>query len=66
MRGDMFFRDLDTGKAIQIYANSRMEGGESLIALGRAAEAVTQLRIAEMISPELAPTVDAMLGASRK
>jgi hypothetical protein len=64
MRGEMFFRDLDTGKAIQIYANSRMEGGEMLLQLGRRAEATTQLRIAEMLAPELSGSVEALLRSS--
>ena len=49
----MFFRDLDTAKAILIYANSHMESGETLLRLGRAEEGIAELKIAEAISPEL-------------
>lgn len=51
--GDMFFRDLDTEKAILIYANSRMESGETLLSLGRTDEALEELRIAEKTAPPL-------------
>lgn len=51
--GEMFFRDLDTGKAILIYANSHLETGESLIHLGQAGAAIEEFRAAERISPEL-------------
>lgn len=60
--GDMFFRDLDTSKAILIYATSHMEAGESLLRLGRQAEGIAELRIAERISPELQPQVAGILG----
>jgi hypothetical protein len=53
LSGGMFFRDLDTSKAILIYAYSHMEGGETLMRLGRQAEGITELRIAEKIAPEL-------------
>jgi hypothetical protein len=53
LSGGMFFRDLDTNKAILIYAYSHMEGGEALVRLGRHAEGITELRIAEKIAPEL-------------
>jgi hypothetical protein len=62
LSGGMFFRDLDTGKAILIYAYSRMEGGEALMRLGRRAEGITQLRIAEMIAPELKAQIATELG----
>ncbi|MFZ3208920.1 MAG: DUF2723 domain-containing protein [Geobacteraceae bacterium] len=51
--GGMFFRDLDTGKAILIYANSYMEAGDMLMRLDRIDEGVRALRMAERISPEL-------------
>jgi 4-amino-4-deoxy-L-arabinose transferase-like glycosyltransferase len=51
----MFFRDLDTAKAILIYASSHLEGGESLLKMGRTAEGVVELQQAKKISPELAP-----------
>ena len=55
--GDMFFRDLDTGKAIQIYAAAHMEAGESLLRMGRGAGAA-ELQSALRISPDLAPQVN--------
>jgi hypothetical protein len=51
--GGMFFRDLDTGKAILIYANSHVEAGEALIRFGRFEEAKQQLMIAEQLAPEM-------------
>jgi Protein of unknown function (DUF2723) len=62
--GDMFFRDLDTSKAILIYANAHMEGGETLLRLGRPAEAITELRAAERIAPELQPQIAGILGGA--
>jgi len=53
LSGGMFFSDLDTSKAILIYAYSHMEAGEALMRLGRHAEGLTELRIAEKIAPEL-------------
>ncbi|SNB45845.1 DUF2723 domain-containing protein [Geobacter sp. DSM 9736] len=50
---DMFFRDLDTGKAILIYASAHMEAGETFLRLGRVQEAVRELRMAERIAPEM-------------
>lgn len=50
---DMFFRDLDTGKAILIYANSRIETAEALISDNRLGEGIENLRIAARISPEV-------------
>jgi Protein of unknown function (DUF2723) len=51
--GEMFFRDLDTSKAILIYAYSHMESGETLLRLSRVEEGVAELRSAEKIAPEL-------------
>jgi len=51
--GEMFFRDLDTSKAILIYAYSHMESGETFLRLGRIAEGVAEMRIAEKTAPEL-------------
>lgn len=59
--GDMFFRDLDTSKAILIYATSHMESGETLLRLGRVAEGVAELRIAEQIAPDLHSQVTQLL-----
>lgn len=53
----MFFRDLDTNKAILIYANSRLEVGESLLKEGRLGEGLENLKIAALISPEVAAEV---------
>lgn len=55
---EMFFRDLDTGKAILIYANSRLEVGEELLRQGRLSDGLQNLRIAAEISPELSPDVN--------
>jgi hypothetical protein len=57
MGNEMFFRDLDTGKAILIYANSRIEGAEALIAENRLGEGIENLRIAAKITPEVLPEV---------
>jgi hypothetical protein len=51
--GEMFFRDLDTGKAILIYANSHMEAGETLLRLGQLWQGIQELKTAERIAPEL-------------
>jgi hypothetical protein len=47
------FLDLDTGKAIMIYANSYMEAGEFLAGINRQQEAIMMLGKAERISPEM-------------
>lgn len=60
--GGMFFRDLDTSKAILIYAYSHMEGGETLLRLGRHDEGMTELGIAGKIAPELKPQIATELG----
>jgi hypothetical protein len=52
------FLDLDTGKAILIYANSYMEAGEFLAGINRYQEANVMLGKAEHISPEMHPSVD--------
>ncbi|MDD2900172.1 MAG: DUF2723 domain-containing protein [Desulfuromonadaceae bacterium] len=52
------FLDLDTGKAILIYANSYLEVGEFLASINRHQEAVAMLQKAEQISPEMRATVD--------
>lgn len=58
---EMFFRDLDTGKAIMIYANSRIELAEALISESRLGEGIENLRFAARISPEVAGDVSMML-----
>ncbi|MFZ4860017.1 MAG: DUF2723 domain-containing protein [Desulfuromonadaceae bacterium] len=52
------FLDLDTGKAIMIYANSYLEVGEFLAGINRFQEAIVMLRIAELISPEMRVSAD--------
>lgn len=61
MGNDMFFRDLDTGKAILIYANSRIEAGEALIGESRLGDGIESLRIAARISPEVENDVNQTL-----
>ncbi|KAF0221892.1 MAG: hypothetical protein FD174_223 [Geobacteraceae bacterium] len=53
LSGEMFFRDLDTGKAILIYSNSHMEAGETLLRVGRTREGVEEMRTAARIAPEM-------------
>jgi len=57
VRGDLFFRDLDTSKAILIYATSHLESGETLLRLRRVGEGLTELRIAEALAPELSAQI---------
>lgn len=61
---EMFFRDLDTGKAIQIYAAALTESGELLLGTGGAYRGVgeRQLCLAKVITPELGPQIDQVLG----
>jgi hypothetical protein len=40
-----------------------MEGGDALMHLGRYAEGVLELRIAEKVAPELRPQIDAELSS---
>jgi hypothetical protein len=47
------FLDLDTGKAILIYANSYLEVGEFLAGINRQQEAIAMLHKAELISPDM-------------
>ncbi len=58
INGGMFFRDLDTSKAIMIYAYSHMEAGETLLRLGRRYEGISELGNAEKIVPELRVQID--------
>jgi len=55
------FLDLDTGKAILIYANSYLEAGEFLMSIGRMNEGRVMLGKAERISPEMKPAVQQVL-----
>ena len=52
------FLDLDTGKAIMIYANSYLEVGEFLAGINRFQEAATMLKKADIVSPEMRPYTD--------
>jgi hypothetical protein len=47
------FLDLDTGKAIMIYANGYIEAGEFLLGIGRFPDGLMMLQKAERISPEM-------------
>ncbi len=47
------FLDLDSIKAVRIYAYSRLEAGETLVSLGRMGEGRAELRLAETIDPDL-------------
>lgn len=51
------FLDLDTGKAILIYANSYLEAGEFLLGIGRIEQGKQMLVKAEQISPEMRASV---------
>jgi len=64
MSGEMFFRDLDTSKAILIYAYCHMESGEALLRLGRKEDGLAEMRIAEKIAPELHEQVAQILRSS--
>ncbi len=52
------FLDLDTGKAIMIYANGYMESGEFLASINRRQEAAMMLGKVEQISPDMRASVD--------
>ncbi len=52
------FLDLDTGKAIMIYANSYLEVGEFLAGINRHREASEMLGKAVLISPEMRASAD--------
>lgn len=55
------FLDLDTGKAILIYANSYLEAGEFLMSIGRTEEGMRMLAKAVQISPEMKGTVQQII-----
>ena len=55
------FLDLDTGKAIMIYANSYLEAGEFLMSIGRQQYGIPMIQKAELISPEMKPAVQQVL-----
>ncbi len=52
------FLDLDTGKAIMIYANSYLEVAEFLAGINMSQEAVVMLRKAEQISSDMRVSAD--------
>ena len=62
--GTMLFRDLDTSKAKLIYAYSHLEGGETLMRLGRQVEGIAELRLAEKMAPELKAQIETTLNGS--
>jgi len=62
--GAMLFRDLDTSKAKLIYAYSHLEGGETLMRLGRQVEGIAELRLAEKMAPELKAQIETTLSGS--
>lgn len=55
------FLDLDTGKAIQIYANSYLETGEFLLSVSRYGEGMRMLAIAGKIAPEMQPNIQQVI-----
>jgi len=55
------FLDLDTGKAIMIYANSYLDAGEFLMSIGRMSEGKAMLDKAVRISPDMKPSVQQVL-----
>jgi hypothetical protein len=62
------FLDLDTGKAILIYANSYLEAGEFLLSIGRVDQGRQMLGKAVQISPEMKASTQQVLmryGVSR-
>lgn len=60
------YRDLDTGKAVSIYANTLFDVGNHLLRLGYSDEAYAQFGEAVKISPGLKRQVrDIMFGSSR-
>lgn len=55
------FLDLDTGKAIMIYANSYLEAGEFLLSVGRMRDGLAMLDKTERIAPEMKASVQQVL-----
>ena len=58
---DMFFRDLDTGKAILIYAAALAESGEANLKLGHRGAGIRDLELAARLSPESKPQIMQLL-----
>ena len=59
--GRLFFRDLDSEKAVQIYSYSRLEAGRTLISLGRTGEGLEELRISARLSPAMRAEAERIL-----
>lgn len=55
------FLDLDTGKAIAIYANSYLEAGEFLMTVGRYRDGMLMMNKAEQISPDLNASIQQVI-----
>src|SRR5512133_279070 len=55
------FLDLDTGKAILIYANSYLEAAEFLLSIGRVDQGKQMLNKAALISPEMKASIQQVL-----
>jgi hypothetical protein len=55
------FLDLDTGKAILIYANSYLEAGEFLLNIGRVGQGKLMLDKAGQITPDMKGAVEHVL-----
>jgi hypothetical protein len=55
----LFSRDLDSDKAVQIYAYSRLDAGRTLLSLGRTGEGRAELWMSGRLSP-------VMLGEARR
>ncbi len=51
------FRDLDTSKAILIYAISHLDAGETLMSMGLRNEGYAELKMAKKLAPELGTQV---------
>jgi hypothetical protein len=49
----LFFRDLDSDKAVQIYAYSRLDAGRTLLSLGRTGEGSAELLMSGRLSPSM-------------
>lgn len=57
----IFFRDLDSVKAVQIYLYSRLETGKTLLTLGMTKQGKAELLAAEQMSPALHNEVQRIL-----
>jgi hypothetical protein len=59
------FRDLDTGKAILIYAISHLDVGETLLSIGMIREGLAELKKAQEIAPDLQAQVQQIVSRVR-